>query len=88
MKRFKKNKNCLEILNSKNTVSISYNSKESKISFETFNDGYTFCDIENFNNTKIEFEITEAERDSFLHDILEELEIHIFDYGPTSEDED
>ena len=79
----------MEILNSKNTVSISYNPKESKISFETFNDGYTFCDIEdNFNNTKIEFEITEAERYSFLHDILEELEAHIFDYGPVSEDED
>ena len=84
MKRFKKNKKCcLDIINSKkNTVSISYNPKEEKILFETWNEGYIFSDIEdNHNNTRIQFKINEKEREDFYYNVLEELEAHIFDYG-------
>ena len=91
MKLFKKNKKCcLNILNSKkNTVSISYNPKEEKISFETWNEGYIFSDIEdNHNNTTIKFKINEKERNDFYYNVLEELEAHIFDYGKCTSDED
>jgi hypothetical protein len=91
MKRFKKNKKCrLGILNSKkNSVIISYNPKEEKISFETWNEGYIFSDIEdNYNETIIKFKINEKERNDFYYNILEELEAHIFDYGKYTSDDD
>lgn len=75
MERFKKNKKCcLYILNSKkNTVEISYDSKTSKISFKTWNEGYMFADIEcNYNNVNIGFKINQSERDNFSY-ILDEL---------------
>ena len=75
MKLFYKNKNCkLDILNSKkNTVKISYNSKESKIYFKTFNEGYIFSDIDyNYNSVNIGFKINQTERENF-YSILEKL---------------
>jgi hypothetical protein len=89
MKSFKKNKNCcLDILNSKkNTVDISYDPKESKISFSTWNEGYIFNDIEcNYNQTKIEFKMNEEERNSF-YGILEELYDYIGDFDSDEDDD-
>ena len=94
MERFRNNKKCcLDILNSKNnTVEISFDAKKSKIFFKTWNEGYTFADIEtNYNIINIGFKINKTERDNFS-DILEKLYKFMNDEDTsdedTSEDED
>lgn len=91
MDRFKKNKKkcCLEILNSKkNTVEIFYDPKESKISFNTWNEGYMFADVEcNYNQTKIEFQINATEHDKF-YSVLDEMYVYMLEESESDEESD
>ncbi len=90
MDRFKKKKKCcLDILNSKkNTVEISYEPKESKISFNTWNEGYMFADVEcNYNQTKIEFQINATEHDKF-YSVLDEMYVYMLEESESDSDEE
>jgi hypothetical protein len=71
---FKNKQITLEILSSKrNSVSIQYDPQTKKLSLNTYNDGYEFCDIEcNSNSVNIELVLNKEEHSNF-DNILERL---------------
>lgn len=71
---FKNEPITLEILSSKkNDVSIKYDPKTRKLSFNTYNDGYEFCDIEcSSNSVNIELVLNKEEHSNFDY-VLENL---------------
>ena len=73
----------------KNCVTIGYKPKSKKISFYTWNEGYTFCDTEdNSNIVDIKFKINNEERTKFYYILQDLIDNQDWEYDEEDDDDE